>query len=281
MKILTLNTHSLVEPDYENKLKLFAEMIIEERPDVFALQEVNQLMSAAPVKMDEDYIQAQGYTGEIREDNHAYRLSELLKKAGLSYQWTWIGAKKGYGMYDEGMALFSLTPILATVQFYISRNQCYSNWKTRKILGIKTGEKSQWYFCVHMGWWDDEEDPFAAQWDNFQAELKAHTLWCDKIWLLGDFNSPVDKEDEGYQYIKEYGWLDTYDLAKEKDSGITVEKVIDGWKERSDSEKKAGMRIDYIWCNYEADVTSTEVVFNGQNYPIVSDHYGIMIKINN
>ena len=44
MKLITLNTHSLVEPDYENKLKLFAEAVLRERPDVVALQEVNQSM---------------------------------------------------------------------------------------------------------------------------------------------------------------------------------------------------------------------------------------------
>ena len=42
MKIITLNTHSIIEPDYENKLIEFAKMIKTEKPDVFALQEVNQ-----------------------------------------------------------------------------------------------------------------------------------------------------------------------------------------------------------------------------------------------
>ena len=77
MKILTLNTHSLVEPDYENKLKLFAEMIIKEQPEVFALQEVNQLMEAAEVQPGENYVEAYRFKGKIREDNHAYRLSRL------------------------------------------------------------------------------------------------------------------------------------------------------------------------------------------------------------
>ena len=49
MKLITLNTHSLVEPDYENKLKLFAEAVLRERPDVVALQEVNQSMGEPAV----------------------------------------------------------------------------------------------------------------------------------------------------------------------------------------------------------------------------------------
>ena len=42
MKLLTLNTHSLEEKDYEKKLKIFTEEILKEKPDVIALQEVNQ-----------------------------------------------------------------------------------------------------------------------------------------------------------------------------------------------------------------------------------------------
>ena len=46
MKLLTLNTHSLIEPDYEAKREIFVNVIANEQPDVFALQEVNQTVSA-------------------------------------------------------------------------------------------------------------------------------------------------------------------------------------------------------------------------------------------
>ena len=45
MKLMTLNTHSLAEPDYEKKLEVFAGVVEQERPDIIALQEVNQTMS--------------------------------------------------------------------------------------------------------------------------------------------------------------------------------------------------------------------------------------------
>ena len=38
MKLLTLNTHSLIEPDYEAKRKIFVDFIAREQPEVFALQ---------------------------------------------------------------------------------------------------------------------------------------------------------------------------------------------------------------------------------------------------
>lgn len=43
MKLLTLNTHSLIEPDQERKTEEFARLIAGEKPEIFALQEVNQL----------------------------------------------------------------------------------------------------------------------------------------------------------------------------------------------------------------------------------------------
>ena len=43
MKLITLNTHSLIEEHYEEKLHAFAEMVRKEKPDILALQEVNQL----------------------------------------------------------------------------------------------------------------------------------------------------------------------------------------------------------------------------------------------
>ena len=61
MKLITLNTHSLVEPDYENKLKLFAEAVLRERPDVVALQEVNQSMGEPAV--EQERLGALGFAG--------------------------------------------------------------------------------------------------------------------------------------------------------------------------------------------------------------------------
>ena len=47
MKLLTLNTHSLIEPEYEAKREIFVEFIAKEQPDVFAFQEVNQTAAGA------------------------------------------------------------------------------------------------------------------------------------------------------------------------------------------------------------------------------------------
>ena len=46
MKIMTLNTHSWLEEEPQEKLKQIAQKICHEQYDVIALQEVNQTMNA-------------------------------------------------------------------------------------------------------------------------------------------------------------------------------------------------------------------------------------------
>ena len=130
-----------------------------------------------------------------------------------------------------------------------------------------------------MGWWNDEEEPFARQWDVFSERLQNSNEIC---YIMGDFNSPANKRNEGYDYVVRSGWMDTWQAAKSKDSGITVGNVIDGWQDKADEiidQDELGMRIDFIFCNKVILVESSKVVCNGVNYPVVSDHYGVMIEV--
>lgn len=277
MKILTLNTHSLIEEHYEEKLLQFVEVIKKEQPDVIGMQEVNQRIDS-PIRPSvtlHGYTRCKGYGGVVRMDNHAARLAELLLEQGVTYYWTWIPVKLGYEIYDEGLALFSSKPILETQQFPTSRIQDYNNWKKRKMLGIRTAHSEDtWFYTVHMGWWKDEEEPFKMQWDKVENALADHT---GNVWVMGDFNSPAQVRGEGYDYVKSFGWKDSYCMAAEKDGGNTVEGVIDGW--RNDETEGTGMRIDLIWSREEVNVKSSHVICDGKNYPIVSDHYGVMIVV--
>lgn len=277
MKILTLNTHSLIENEYEKKLLSFAKVIQAEKPGIIALQEVNQTASlpAYPSVFLKGYQRCEGCDVVIREDNHAARLAELLRKQELSYHWTWIPVKLGYGIYDEGLALFSSKPILETQQFSTSKIQDYQNWKSRKALGIRTAHAGgSWFYCVHMGWWDDAEEPFKYQWDEIENTLAKKG---GHLWVLGDFNSPAQIRGEGYDYIESFGWKDSFVTAASKDRGNTVDKVIDGWKDKM--TETDGMRIDMIWARQTENVRSSQVICDGKNHPVVSDHYGVIILV--
>lgn len=272
MKLMTLNTHSLVEEHYSEKLESFVQAVSEEQPDIIALQEVNQTITEMPVKIAQGYIPcAEAIT--IRQDNHIYHATEMLKSRGICYFWTWLPLKKGYDKYDEGIALMSRSPILETKIVQTSAINDYNNWKTRKILGIRTeATPEEWFFSVHYGWWDDPDEPFQGQWQRTKDALTDHS----HMWLMGDFNSPAEVRGEGYDMIRQDGWHDCYLLAKEKDCGITIGKVIDGWKDKTTSTD--GMRIDQIWCSEKRRIISSEVIFNGTNRSIVSDHYGVIVN---
>ncbi len=323
MKLITLNTHSLAEPDWEKKLELFAELVFRERPDVIALQEVNQTRSSmiaegaeetgflpcppAFGEMNGGKERSTRVTGEkkgflecagegqtcslpVRRDNYALLLARRLKERGCPYHWTWAPAKLGYDIYEEGLALLSLAPVRKAAQCYISQGRDFSNWKTRKLVGIQVGES--WYYSVHMGWWGDEEEPFASQWDRALSWMREEGLKgqacpeagiCPEedisreeapgpsVWVMGDFNSPAGKPGEGWDYVKASGFWDTYELAEKKDGGVTAAGRIDGW------EDSDGRRIDYIWCSPKVKIESSQVICNGSESPVVSDHYGVMI----
>lgn len=282
MKIITLNSHSIVEKNYNEKLNIFVDVILKEKPDIFALQEVNQSIILPEVAPDslKGYVPCTEVPTHIREDNHALKVANLLRQSGLPYEWVWIPLKVGYGKYDEGIAIFSLSPIVETRQFYISNIRDYNNWKTRKILGIKTKDtRDVWFYSSHYGWWDDEEEPFKNQWDITDYKIKSDLSLDELCYILGDFNAPCNLRGESYDYVKNTGWLDTWELAENKDEGITVGKVIDGWRHKLEDASAYGMRLDYIWCNKNINVKLSKVICNGDNYDVVSDHYGVMIEI--
>lgn len=267
MKLLTLNTHSFVEEEYERKRALFVRGILQEKPDVIALQEVNQSRNAKRVEVPGAGIVADRGIS-LRLDNHVYRVAEELENQGLSYYWVWLPMKIGYDKYDEGLAVLSRFPIEDWQCVRISDSDSYENFRTRYALGVYT--KNRWFYSVHTSRWREDEESFLAQW----GRLLLHLRDKDEVWLMGDFNSPAKETGTGYDLIRKSGWYDSYALAGEKDCGVTIPGAIDGWRDGAGD----AMRIDYIWSNFCAKVLRSEVVFNGKRLERVSDHYGVLIE---
>ena len=171
----------------------------------------------------------------------------------------------------EGAAVFSRAPITAAENLLLSQINDYNNWKTRRTLGVCAGDV--WYYTVHLGWWKDEVEPFAPQWEKLSKAAGAKKT----AFLLGDFNSEADVRGEGYDLVLRSGWQDTYRLAQQRDAGYTVVEAIDGWRDAPDAAAKK--RIDQIWCSKAVAVKSSRVVFGGLQEPQVSDHAGVMIEL--
>ncbi|MGA9228201.1 MAG: endonuclease/exonuclease/phosphatase family protein [Mesobacillus sp.] len=261
MKLLTLNCHSWQEDNQLEKISILAETIAENGYDVIALQEVSQRIDS-PIAY-----------GTIREDNFALVLVKELRKLGVEdYRFTWDFAHLGYEVYEEGLAILTKHKIEEEYSFFISRGHDQNYWKTRKIVGAKIhvdGQPVSFYSC-HLGWWHDEEEPFQFQADSLMEHVKKDA----PFFLMGDFNNAASVRGEGYKYLLEKGLHDTFELAAEKDSGVTIAGEIAGWE-----ENKQDLRIDLILAGQPVQPRYSRVIFNGKNKPVVSDHYGVEVEI--
>ena len=192
-----------------------------------------------------------------------------LTPSAISHAVSTMEAECGFPLFTRTKSGVTMTA--AAENLLLSKSDDYSCWKTRRTLGICAGDV--WYYTVHLGWWKDEVEPFAAQWETLSRAAGTKKT----AFLLGDFNSEADVRGEGYDLVLRSGWQDTYRLAQQRDEGYTVVQAIDGWRDAPDAAAKK--RIDQIWCSKAITVKSTRVVFNGLQEPQVSDHAGILIEL--
>ena len=281
MKLITLNSHSLIEENYEEKFHRFIQGILTERPDILALQEVNQNMAeteADPEELRETNFFSSPSSIPVRRDNHGLRCAKELARLGFPVHWTWISAKTGYDRFDEGLALISPFPVHSAESFYLTSSHSYGNWRTRKALlaAFETPWGLQYACNLHMGRWEDAEEPFSLQWQRLSSHLSP--LEEQQIWLLGDFNAPAHRRNQNLDLILSQGWLDTCRLAghpENEPADCTVEDGIDGWEERALGR---GMRIDYIFTNHPVSISSSRVIFHPEAYGTVSDHRAVAVE---
>lgn len=262
MRLLTLNAHAWREENSDKKIIYLAKTIIERDYDIIALQEVNQMLDC-PL-MEGRHLRSNNYMVVL--------LQEIERQGGPKYHSYWQSAKTLREYYEEGLCILSKTPILEERVFTISRNAEHTSPKKRNIVSITTkyNDKLVDIYSCHLGWWRDEVEPFKPQWDALYKQLRADRL----SFLLGDFNNNANLREEGYDYILSHKLWDTYALAREKDGGATVQGEIVGWE-----GNKVDLRIDLILASEKVEVVSSKVIFNGKHKQMISDHYGVEVKV--
>lgn len=259
MKLLTLNCHSWMEENQLEKIKYLAEVIKEKQYDVIALQEVSQSIEKSIVD------------GDIKEDNFAYLLNKELKNLGeFNYKYVWNFSHIGYDIYEEGLSILTRHDIEDVDSFYITKSSEKTFYKSRKIIKctITINNKKINFFTCHLGWWNDEDESFKYQADNLINKIDGISF------IMGDFNNDALIRNEGYDYLLSKGLIDSYDIALEKDNGITVKGEIAGWEGKTENK-----RLDIIFTNTNVNVKRSNVIFNGINENIISDHYGVEVDI--
>ena len=271
MKLLDLNTHSWIEVEQERKLGELIDFILAGDYDLITLQEVNQTMTA-PLWEPDAYFCPVAKQRSIKEDNFARLLVEGLRQAGKAYYWAWADAHIGFDRYDEGVAILSKEPMQPEA-YWVSAIQDRTDYHTRVLLRAQThiGERALQVASGHFSWWDPDSDiSFGYEWKKTETILRGHAEL--PLILMGDFNNPADKRQQGYDLIaaSDLKLQDAFLVAKEKEGEFTVEKAIDGWEGNVDQ-----LRIDLAFLSQDFVIDSYSVVLDGQRGPHVNEHFDL------
>ena len=97
MKILTLNTHSYMEDNFENKYNTLIDCLIKEEFDIIAFQEVNQLEKSRIVNQAlNHYYVSSNQNINIKIDNFALKVINSLSQQNLNYYWSYLPMHIGF-----------------------------------------------------------------------------------------------------------------------------------------------------------------------------------------
>lgn len=268
-KCLTLNTHSWMEVNALKKLFDLAEHIFREKYDIICLQEVNQSISSPLAKSSPNYHPIEG-TPALHQDNFALQLVHYLNLQGLHYHWTWAYNHIGYSKYHEGVAILSLKPLKPN-DILVSAVDDETDYHTRRALVAETtlNDKVVTVVSLHLSWF---EKGFAEEWKRLETTLLEVET---PLLLMGDFNNPTG--NQGYELVlnSPLALKDSHQIANHVFGDYTIMADIDGWE----GNKKA-LKVDHIFTSEDLSISSSQVVFEGGEAPVVSDHYGLEITLN-
>lgn len=279
MKVLTINVHGWLEKDSHQKIKQLAAVIAEKDYEVVALQEVNQLMENMEVSHSR-FIQSTNEVNEIplKEENYVGVLVQELEALGKKYYWSWSANHIGYDRYDEGLSILSKSKQEAET-ITVSETSEYDTIATRNVLKSTVQIDGEEWIVLngHFSWWKDAENNlvFKNEWDRMQQHLE-NINNKERIIFMGDFNNEADLSDQGYDYLLEQSpyLKDSYTIAEKKTGHATMSAGIDGWEDAT-----SGKRIDLIFVSQDVEVEESHVIFDGKNKPVISDHFGVEVKI--
>ncbi|RHH70044.1 MULTISPECIES: endonuclease/exonuclease/phosphatase family protein [Vagococcus] len=272
MKWLTLNIHSWMEKETIKKMDILANFIISQDLDGISLQEVNQLIDAQNEVNPLHFISPENERPVIKQDNYALCLVKKLAELGATYYWSWTYSHIGYDIYEEGVAILSKVPI-KPYAVLVSNVDDKKSVQRRMMLCAELTVSSKPILVTsnHYSWWDTDSRT------GFQIEWKLSKQYLDKFsgvkLLFGDFNGPDNIKNETYDLVNET-FIDTYKLSDKVIGHYTIPEEIDGWE-----GTKEQFRIDYAFISEKHRVRLHQVVLDGDIYPCVSDHYGIMVLI--
>lgn len=257
MKVLSINLNTYQEDRQFDKFMKIAQKIVDEAIDVVLFCEAGQSLMSP-------YIE-----GDIRQDNAIKiicdKVNELLGTQVYKFKWEMVHF--GFKIYEEGVAIMSKYPLENIASTYITKTSDHFTFKSRKV--IKATIQNIDFYACHMGWEDDEVEPFAYQLSELHRFIQQESK--DRLAIIGGtFNNDV--KTKSYQEVIRAGYIDLY--ANANPEGMYDETLIlpDGF------HKEDTYRLDYIFAS-KKDVTIKKANYLFEKDDRVSDHVAILVDI--
>lgn len=261
MKIMALNLNSYQEDNQEEKFRRIADKIIDEEIDAMCFSEASQRINT-PYAHD-----------HIREDNALKIICDMVnEKSKDTYHYAWDFSHFGFTIYEEGIGIITRCPIDKVECRYISKTADTFSYKSRKVMKITLWDHEQKInvYSVHLGWGDDEYEPFEYQFQQLDQWIKEEP---DVFTVIsGDFSN--DYNTRYYDMVVSEAYIDQYLQANPE--GMNDYTFINpSGIEFRHAEK---LRLDYIFTNtndYRA-VDAKRFFLEGDR---VSDHVAIYVEL--
>jgi len=274
LSLLTLNLHTYEQHPHhcpfdtmhhhEREVQIIAEAIAQLRVDVVCFQEVGEYMHDP---LTHPY-------GE-GPSNMAFRICKRLRQWGHGFHIHQDWSHIGFLRWREGSAIMSRHPMRHNYSAYVSADCRKDNYMSRNI--TVSCIDVPWFGLlhianVHLSW---------AHHGFFDEYRKLRQLIDSRLHfgvrgdlLVGDFNAPAG--EHAYNHIVGNGvYVDQfYELHPQRFYQPSYQGQIDGWK------NSPAKRIDHIFKRNgnPLRVKFMETIFNGDFYPVVSDHFGYLAR---
>ncbi|MFW5745232.1 MAG: endonuclease/exonuclease/phosphatase family protein [Spirochaetota bacterium] len=276
--LLTLNLHTLQEPDQFERLDRAARFIAEENVSCVCLQGCVQRASAPEVDDEPG----------LREDNAALLLRSRLEQFGLKYGLVWDLSHRVDGSFEEGSAVLSQLPLLGHCSRYVSNVDDPEDAESRNVVMARLAAAPNSVIDVYSTRLSPPEAGFEEQLGSLvtfieetpavleamkppppkrrgppceRVPLQEPQVTTRLICVAGDFNV---EPDAGGAAMVERGYLEASAAAREgsPQGGTSGD---DRWS-------------DYIYVKPALRPQSARVVFTGEDAPPVSDRYGVLVE---
>lgn len=271
--ILTLNLHTYQESQQAYKLQMLSDVIGQMDVDFIAFQECAQNQSTPDIG------------NGIHEDNMALIIRDLISdNYGVDYNYSWDWAHYGWSVWEEGVAVLSKHPLIDSDSRYVSTSTSTGNLTSRKVIygSYQVPEGNVNLFSAHTHWrlseTDEEQNNQIQNIKDMVVEKEG--LGSNSLSLVcGDFNSNPTSD---------YPWSEGYNTMmvgnEYVDSFLDVNPDANTTPAQSIYNTIGGSfpgRIDYVFMgshpNYS--VLASQIIFTNSIVGSVSDHFGVLTKI--